>query len=101
MNPITDDMTHCIICGTGENIHKHHLIAGTSNRKKSTEFQLVVPLCAKHHNLGNNSMHLNPDMMILGKIIGQLAFEKQYCAFNYTYEEAREKFRNVFGKSYL
>lgn len=99
--PITDDMNHCLICGTPTNIHRHHLCCGTSNRAKSTEYKLLVPLCVSHHNLGNNSVHLNSDMAVLSKIIGQLAFEKQMCAIGYSEDEARALFRKEFGKSHI
>lgn len=98
--PITDDMNHCLICAS-DNIHIHHAIAGNANRAKSTKFNLVMPLCPKHHNMSNNSVHLNPDMGVMSKIIGQLAFEKRKCAEGMTEDEARQEFRNQFGKSYL
>lgn len=101
MNPITDYMNMCLICGSTQNIHKHHLCMGNANRQKSEDYLLYIPLCAKHHNMSDMSVHHNKEMNVMSRIIGQLAFEKQYCAFGYTYEEAREKFIKEFGKSFL
>ena len=99
----------CIICGCPTTT-THHLIEGVANRKISDKFGLICPLCDNHHNLTNNSVHLNPAMQAMGHIIGQLAYEKRYIAEKHGLpfetieeieDEARESFRKVFGKSYL
>lgn len=100
---------YCIICGRPTTT-THHLIEGVANRKISDKFGLICPLCDNHHNLTNNSVHLNPAMQTMGHIIGQLAYEKRYIAEKHGLpfetieeieDEARESFRKVFGKSYL
>jgi len=100
---------NCIICGKPTST-EHHFIEGTANRKLSEKFGLKAPVCDDHHNMTNNSVHLNPAMQAMGHIIGQLAYEKRYIAEKHglPFEsvddieaEARESFRKIFGKSYL
>ena len=103
---ITKYTDYCILCGRPTYI-THHCIEGTANRKKSDEWGLTIPLCPEHHNMSDNSVHLNPMMQAMGHIIGQLEFEKQYILrnrqlpFDDIEDEARENFRKEFGKSYL
>lgn len=47
------------------------------------------------------SVHMNKEMKALMHIIGQLAFEKHCVAEGMTEPDAREKFRERYGKSYL
>ncbi len=103
---ITKYTKNCIICGRPTN-HMHHCIEGTANRQMSENFGLKIPLCPDHHNLGNNSVHLQTEMNVMSHIIGQLAYERRFCAekrglpFEPLEEEARQSFREKFGKSYL
>ncbi len=85
---ITNDLKHCYICSEQgkKNVLKDdlHEIYGGSNRKRSIENGLVVPLCRKHHQ----------DRIILNwlKRFAQLEFEETHT---------REKFISLIGKSYL
>lgn len=90
----------CIICGAQQTIHQHHLIFG-SDRKKADEDGLIVPLCAYHHDFSPNSVHLNREMAAMSKIIGELAWEREYCSKGHTVEEAKEAFMKRYGKAYL
>lgn len=88
---ITKDMEHCYICkGQAECIH--HIFYGTANRKNSDKYKLVVPLCNKHHNMSNNSVHFNREMDITVKKIAQRKFEEIH---------GHEEFIKIFGKNYL
>lgn len=80
-------------------VERHHVFGG-SNRSKSDEDGLWVPLTKAHHT-GKMSVHMNHEMNVMCHIIGQLAYEKHIVAEGYTEEEAREKFRDRYGKSYL
>lgn len=93
---ITSYMNECMICGSNQ-VVIHHAIPGTANRSKSDKYGLVMPLCVKCHD----AIHRNPKMTTMSKIIGQLAFEREEVANGFTKEQAREKFRKEFGKSYL
>lgn len=89
---ITDDMDHCIICGTCRNIHKHEAFFGTANRPLSIKYGLVVPLCGPHHNLGNDGVHNCRKTDLYIKRIAQEVFEKKY---------SHEEFMRIFQKNYL
>ena len=56
---IQKDLTKCYVCGCSGNLHKHHIIYGTANRKNSEEYGLTVMLCPAHHNMSNNGVHFN------------------------------------------
>lgn len=89
---ITDDMEHCFLCGSTNNIEVHHVFFGTGNRKISDKYKLVVPLCAFHHR-GGNSVHQSRELDLMIKEVGQSHFEKKVGS--------REEFRRLFGRSYL
>ena len=91
---ILQDKKECWICGRQTNLHKHHAIHGkTSNRNLSEKYGLWLWLCAIHHNMGNDSVHLNHDRDMEVKTYAQTVFEAK-CG-------TREDFRAIFGKSYL
>lgn len=89
---ITNDMKHCYICGTTQNIHKHECIHGIAHRKLSIKYGLVVPLCGVHHNLSKEGVHMDPKKDRELKKIAQQAFEEKY---------SHEEFMAVFKKNYL
>lgn len=94
---------YCILCGKPTST-QHHLVEGAGNRRISDKWGLVCPLCDYHHNMSNNSVHLNPSMQAMGHIIGQLAFEKEYYRKNLIDSDddpARDEFLKIFGKSFL
>lgn len=80
----------CFLCGSTKNIEIHHIFGG-SNRKKSTEYGLIVPLCDKCHR-GNQGVHFNKEKMLYLKRIGQQMFQKYY---------PNENFLSIFHKNYL
>lgn len=89
---ITKNFEQCLVCGTYLNIHKHEIFYGTANRKLSIKYGLVVPLCARHHNMSNEGVHFNKILDKKLKQQGQKAFEFQYPDLD---------FRSIFGKNYL
>lgn len=86
-------MKYCEICGL-PNAETHHLVFGTSNRKLSDADELVMDLCREHHEF----MHKNAKV---SRLIGQLMYERNKCAEGMTVDDARQSFRNRYGKSYL
>ena len=101
---------------------KHHLVFGRYGawRDLSEKFGLWVPITDDEHNMsskGNkNQIHDNPAAEKLSKMLGQVAFEKDYLAKKLAnanrdglddksvdewYDEAREAFRKEFGESFL
>ena len=98
---VTDIQVECILCGDMAT-NEHHLICGTANRNMSEKYGLKMPLCAKCHN----SIHAHGPMMKLSKMLGQAIFERNYdrdlyYELNREEDEARDRFRELFGKSFL
>ena len=97
---ITDYTDYCLLCGAKREAW-HHCIPGNANRAKSDKYKLVIPLCHLCHTLCDNSVHMNPKLGLAVKIIGQLAAERQWVSEGMTLEEARDKWRKEFGKSFI
>lgn len=83
----------CYVCHTTENIHRHHIFYGMSNRKNSEEQGCWCYLCAMHHNMSSVGVHYNQALNLRLKRECQQRWEE----LNGT----REQFRQIFGKSYL
>lgn len=86
----------------------HHLIFGRGLRELADIHGLWIPLTNAEHNMSAkgtiNQIHGNPAAEKLSKMLGQIAFEKEYYRkqlYNGDEDPAREKFRKVFNKSYL
>ena len=86
---IQPKLDKCYFCGAVP-IEKHEIFSGTANRQKSKDYGMVVALCPMHHRL----VHQYPKKgyAVILHADGQMAFEKMY---------SREKFIEIFGKSYL
>ena len=80
---------------------KHHLVFGRGFKELADEDGLWIPLIDEVHNMGKFAIHGNPTAEKLSKIAGQLAFEKHWVAKGDTEDEARERFRKRYGRSYL
>lgn len=91
---ITSNLNECYVCGTTANIHIHHIIYGTANRRQSDKYGLTVPLCA-HHHVGDFGVHGSKgrDLDQTLKETAQKVWEREIGT--------REEFREVFGKSFL
>ena len=81
------------------NVERHHIFGG-ANRDRSDADGLWVPLTKAHHT-GKMSVHMNHEMNVLMHIIGQLAWELHRVSDDESRLEAREAFRQRYGKSYL
>ena len=84
----------------------HHLIFGSGLRELADEDGLIIPLTHREHNLGSNTerIHENQAAEKLSKMLGQLAYEKEFYkkALGAGEEDpAREAFRKRYGISYL
>ena len=89
---VTQVLDECHICGSTVNLHIHHCIYGSGKRKLSGKYGLVVPLCARHHNMSNESAHFNKEVDLTLKRAGQKAFMKHYPNLS---------FIEIFGRNYL
>ena len=81
----------CFICGSPQNIQKHHIFPGFANRKLSEENGCWCYLCMKHHTT-SEGVHRNRDMDLMLKKRCQQEFEKRIGD--------RDAFRRIFGKSF-
>lgn len=92
----------------------HHLIMGISSRKLSDEDGLYIPLTNGEHNCSPNGrifqIHDNPAAEKLSKMLGQVAWEKEYlakelekCGYDIDdiKDEARTHFMARYGQSFL
>lgn len=86
---MTDDLTHCFICGSPE--PQIHHIMNKSDKAKSEEYGLLVPLCMNHHT-GIYGVHTHPESMLNMRKCGQRRFEELY---------GHDKWMEIFKKSYL
>lgn len=84
----------------------HHLIFGNGLRKLADEDGLILPLTNYEHTTGpiGERIHENVAAEKLSKMLGQLAYEKEFYkkALGAGEEDpAREAFRKRYGISYL
>ncbi len=85
-------MRTCLICGTNQNIHRHHVYFGNGNRKISEKHGFVVDLCGYHHNQSNNGVHFDRNLDLLVKKHVQREYEKNH---------SRTEFIKLIGRNYL
>lgn len=85
----------------------HHLIFG-SHRKLADKDGLTIPLTNAEHNMSSHGLiyqiHENPAAEKLSKMLGQMAWEKEYLVKQLpdgAKKEAREAFRKRYGISFL
>ena len=82
----------------------HHLIMGSGLRELADEDGLFIPLTHAEHNMSKFCIHGHPAAEKLSKMLGQMAWEKEYLVKQLPEgmkEEAREQFRKRYGISYL
>lgn len=89
---ILQNKKQCIICHNN-NIEEHHVFFGTANRKLSEKYGLKVYLCPEHHR-GTRGVHGK-----YGKILD--TYLKELAQSKFEEKESREKFRQIFGISFL
>lgn len=77
----------CYLCGSPYQIEVHHIFSN-ANRKKSTEYGLVVCLCRTCHQ----KAHKDYQVMKKLRVIGQQAFQREYPDLD---------FLKIFGRNYL
>lgn len=93
MESIMQDEKECLVCGTTQGLHLHHIFYGTSNRKNSDRYGLTVWLCGPHHNMSDIGVHFNKELDTTLKEQAQMKFEEQIGT--------RADFIRIFGKSVL
>ena len=93
---------YCFFCGRPVSNSEHHFIFGNGLRTLADEDGIKADACDKCHILGNKleRVHDNPMAEKLSKMFGQAIYERNECAKGATLDEAREKFRKRYGRSY-
>ena len=83
----------CFLCGSHENMERHHIFPGRANRKLSEKYSdcCCVWLCHEHHNTPNG-VHYRKQLADYFKAQAQLAFEEKY---------GHELFMQEFKKNYI
>jgi putative salt-induced outer membrane protein YdiY len=97
-----DKQGRCFICGRYCNTETHHIF-GASDRDWAEKYGLKVELCYEHHQ-GTNGVHGKNGKKLQEYLhqTGQETFEEWAMKrYSLTAEEARDKFRQEFRKSYL
>lgn len=82
-----------MICGSRQNIHKHHVFFG-ANRKISEREGCWVYLCARHHNMSDEGVHFNKELDKRLKEITQSAWQANNMA-------SKADFIALFGRNYI
>lgn len=93
---------YCFFCGSPNVNGEHHLLFGNGIKTLAEEDGLKADVCDKCHVAGAllERIHDNPMAEQLSKMLGQALYERNECAKGATLDEAREKFRKRYGRSY-
>ena len=89
------------------NVVIHHTIFGNGLRELADKYLLTIFVTPEEHNCSSRGLiyqiHENPAAEHLSKMLGQVAFEKEYYRemAKVDGDPAREQFRKVFGESFL
>ena len=83
----------CYICGTTQNLDRHHIFFGTANRRLSEEDGCVVYLCRRHHT-GGAGVHNNRKVDLTLKARCEEAWLEEY-------DKTIEDFIKRYGRNYL
>lgn len=75
---------------------RHEIFFGTSNRKKSIEYQLYVFIYPKDHNMSEYGVHCNKGHAF-DEYLKKLGQKKAMQFYGWSEDD----FRKIFGKSYL
>lgn len=93
MKSILQKEKECLICKTTQGLHLHHCFEG-SRRRISDRYGLTVYLCGKHHNLSNQSVHMNES---LNNDLKRWAQKKTIQYYGWSIED----FISRFGINYI
>ena len=92
MRSILSNEKVCYICGSPNNLHRHHVFGG-ANRKRSDREGCWVYLCAPHHNMSDKGVHFDREADLKLK----RECERAWVDRNGTIED----FIEAYGKNYI
>lgn len=81
----------CFLCGRAVNLERHHIMAGTANRKLSEKYGLWVWLCHDCHT-GKQGAQYDRELNQRLKRLAQTAFEAKHN---------HDEWMAAFRKNYL
>ena len=81
----------CYMCGKTVELERHHVMAGTANRKLSEQFGLWVWLCHDCHT-GTDGAQYNREKGLILKRMAQRAFEAR---------KSHAEWMELFKKNYI
>ena len=88
----------CFLCriekdvANTKNLHRHHFMHGTANKRLAEHWGLWGYLCLEHHTVGPEAVHNNNEKDLFLMQVAQGRFEKLY---------GHDKWMDIFGKNYL
>lgn len=91
---IVSNEKECFVCRTTLNLHRHHIYFGRANRSKSEEDGCWCYLCAIHHNMSDEAVHMNRELDLKLKTLCQALWQEHYG-------KTTEEFIQRFGRSYI
>ena len=95
MKSIIQSKKECIVCLATVNLHEHHCLHGSGNRKQSEVYGLKVWLCASHHNMSDEGVHnKNTTLDTRLKVLAETKFIECYGS-------DIQGFIQIFGRNYL
>lgn len=94
MTSIIQNNKECFVCGTKNNLHKHHIFEGR-NRSNSEKYGCWCFLCNIHHNMSGKGVHFNKE---LDNRLKELAEIKWLCQ---DYDRNINDFIDIFRRNYL
>ena len=94
MKSLVSNEKECFVCGTPLDIHRHHIYFGRANRSKSEEDGCWCYLCARHHNMSNEGVHINHELDLHLKRMCQALWMEHY-------QKTKEEFIKRYGRNYL
>lgn len=72
------DDVECLVCGTTQNLHRHHVFYGVGRRMISEREGCWAYLCARHHNMSKEGVHFNKELDLRIKQACQIKWMERY-----------------------
>lgn len=98
---LTDKLDACYVCGKRGDTQLHEVFYGQSNRSKSKEDGMVVPLCYTCHHGSNFGVHFNKELDLRLKQQAEKIWIDNYTDKELNYNDRINLFIKRFGKNYL